>query len=140
MHLEFRTAYSPSKRGQGRSNSGVFPAGLPEIQVLDTFGLEGTKHECGSFYGKAAPRVNMCLPPLAWQTYDVIHTPARRDDSGKVIERPRCTIKHNGVVIHKGFEIKGGQGHLSLQHHGETGLAYRNIWVLAAVKEHHSDA
>ncbi|MEM7232771.1 MAG: hypothetical protein AAF517_11375, partial [Planctomycetota bacterium] len=41
LHIEFRTAFYPFHRGQGRSNSGIFPAGMPEIQVLDTFGLDG---------------------------------------------------------------------------------------------------
>src|SRR5262249_9639009 len=93
LHLEFRTSYQPKATGQGRGNSGVYILGR-EIQVLDSFGLTGAKNECGAFYGSAAPAVNMCLPPLTWQTYDV---EVRPDDKGDL----RATVWHNGVKVHE---------------------------------------
>lgn len=48
--------------------------------------------------------------------------------AGQAAGPPRCTVEHNGVVIHENFEVKGGGG-LMLQHHTENGLAFRNIWV-----------
>jgi hypothetical protein len=126
LHLEFRTIFKPRAMGQGRSNSGIYISGLPEIQVLDSFGLAGLKNECGAFYGRAAPRVNACLPPLTWQTIDVTLAAA----GGAAPAAPaRATVSHNGVVVLEEAEVKGGGGGLMLQHHTENGLAFRNIWV-----------
>jgi len=101
LHLEFRTPYKPYARGQRRGNSGVYHQGRYETQVLDSFGLEGQANECGGIYGIAAPRLNMCLPPLSWQTFDVDFTAARFDPNGTRIEHAKITVRHNGVVIHQ---------------------------------------
>jgi hypothetical protein len=139
LHLEFRLPFMPKARGQGRANSGVYIDGRYEVQVLDSFGLEGRDNECGGIYSISAPAVNMCLPPLVWQTYDIDFTAARYDDSGKKIKNARATIRHNGVVIHDDRELtKGtpgklpegpGAGPLYFQDHGNP-VVYRNIWVL----------
>ncbi len=127
LHLEFRLCYQPYARGQGRSNSGVYLAGGSEVQVLDSFGLEGRNNECGGFYSKREPDVNMCFPPLAWQTYDIEVTLPSADAKDA---KPVATVKHNGVVIHKDFPIDfKGNGHLHLQDHGNP-VAYRNIWIV----------
>jgi hypothetical protein len=41
LHIEFRTPFKPYARGQERGNSGVYVQNRYEVQVLDSFGLEG---------------------------------------------------------------------------------------------------
>src|SRR5262249_6065237 len=115
--------FMPKARGQGRGNSGVFVHGV-EIQVLDSFGLEGKKDECGAFYGKQAPGVNMCLPPLSWQTYDV----EVKEADGKIV----ASVWHNGVKVHDAFPLKAGPAKpasIDLQNHGDP-VVFRNIWFV----------
>lgn len=125
-HFEFRTPFQPQAGGQGRGNSGVYILGK-EIQVLDSFGLTGEKNECGAFYGYQKPAVNMCLPPLTWQTYDVEIKP---DDKGALL----ATVRHNGVKVHEDFKIADAGARpqpINLQNHGNP-VAYCNIWVVPA--------
>jgi hypothetical protein len=139
LHVEFRTPFVPKARGQARGNSGVYAQARYEIQVLDSFGLEGENNECGGIYSIAKPEVNMCFPPLTWQTYDIDFTAARYDDAGKKTKNARITIKHNGVTIHDNIELaKGtpgkepegpGPGGVYLQGHGNP-VVYKNIWVV----------
>ena len=103
-HIEVMTTYEPFDRGQGRSNSGVYHQGRFETQVLDSFGLEGRMNEFGGIYSIAAPRLNMCFPPLRWQTYDVDFTAAKFKD-GKKTKNAFITVRHNGVVIHENQEL-----------------------------------
>jgi hypothetical protein len=140
--VEFRIPFQPEDSGQGRGNSGLYLQGRYEVQMLDSFGLEGKDNECGGIYSVAPPSVNMALPPLAWQTYDVDYTAAKYDDAGKLTSNPRVTVKHNGVVIHDNIELPGQRnttaapvaagpapGPVFLQNHGNP-VRYRNIWVV----------
>ena len=140
LHLEFRTPFMPQARGQGRGNSGVYYQGRYETQVLDSFGLEGKDNECGGIYSISAPSINMCLPPLAWQTYDVNFTAARWDAQGKKTAPAKLTVRLNGVVVQQNVEAPKTTtaapmpetpepGPIYLQDHGNP-VRYRNIWVL----------
>lgn len=139
LHLEFRTPFMPLSTGQARGNSGMYLIDRYEVQVLDSFGLEGENNECGGLYSLERPRVNMCLPPLAWQTYDVEFTSPRFNDAGEKTANARITLRHNGVLIYDDFEIPaltpGGApaeapgGPLMLQDHGNP-VHFRNIWVV----------
>ncbi len=140
MHVEFMLPCRPNARGQGRGNSGFYQIDHYEVQVLDSFGLEGLNNECGGIYSKKACDVNMCYPPLTWQTYDVDFTNAVTDENGKKIKNARITLRHNGVVIHDDYEIsgktggsrgdpEGTRGPIKLQGHGNP-LQYRNVWIV----------
>lgn len=147
LHLEFRTPFMPKAKGQARGNSGVYLQDRYEVQVLDSFGLEGLDNECGGIYSFKAPTDNMCYPPLAWQTYDVDFTAARYDGDEKVKDA-MVTVTHNGVVIHEDLELPnespGRQGEgadpagIYLQNHGNP-VVYRNIWVVEKEGEKESE-
>lgn len=140
LHLEFRLPFMPTARGQARANSGVYLHDQYEIQILDSYGLEGLDNECGGIYQIARPRINMCAPPLQWQTYDIEFSAARFDSEGKKVRNAILTCRHNGVTIHDKLEIPrptGGAlrsdekepGGIYLQDHGNP-MQFRNIWIV----------
>ncbi|EAQ77247.1 3-keto-disaccharide hydrolase [Blastopirellula marina] len=140
IHIEFLLPFMPEDSGQARGNSGLYLQGRYEVQMLDSFGLSGEDNECGGLYTLKKPDVNMCYPPLRWQTYDIDFTAAKYED-GKVKTPPRVTVKHNGVLIHDKVELPADKntraapvqagpepGPVYLQNHGNP-VRYRNIWV-----------
>lgn len=130
LHVEFMSPFQPGARSQGRGNSGVFPPGGREVQVLDSFGLVGKPNECGGIYKSHSPRVNMCLPPLSWQTYDITYHPAKPAADGKKGEQAYYEVVHNGVTIHEKMKLGGSRkGPLSVQDHGNP-VSYRNVWIV----------
>jgi hypothetical protein len=139
LHVEFLLPFRPTARGQERGNSGVYMQDRYEIQVLDSFGLQGLNNECGGIYSKTAPSLNMCFPPLQWQTYDIDFEAAKFDPAGKKTKNAIVTVRHNGVIIHYRQEIDGPTpagipetpegGPIQLQGHGNP-VFYQNIWVV----------
>ena len=138
IHIEFQLPYMPKARGQGRGNSGIYLQGRYEVQMLDSFGLTGKDNECGGVYTIRKPDVNMCYPPLQWQTYD-IEFHAAKFEGDKKIKNAWMIVKHNGVTIHEKVELpnkttaapnnEGPEpGFVYLQNHGNP-VRYRNIWV-----------
>ncbi|MFK7820505.1 MAG: DUF1080 domain-containing protein [Planctomycetaceae bacterium] len=139
LHLEFRLPYMPNSKGQKRGNSGVYIQSRYEVQILDSFGLPGVKNECGALYRYKAPDVNMCLPPLSWQTYDITFYSPRFDVNGNKYQNARITVLHNGYPVHNNFSIerKTGAGKkegpelllTKLQNHSDP-VRFRNIWMV----------
>jgi hypothetical protein len=140
MHLEFRTPFMPTARDQARGNSGVYIQRRYEVQILDSFGLDGAFNEAGALYRQTPPDINMAFPPLTWQTYDIWFTPPRFAEDGKTkTANARITVLHNGVPVHWHREITaktgGGQQEgtqplpIQLQDHGNP-VMFRNIWIV----------
>jgi hypothetical protein len=139
LHVEFCLPFMPEARDQRRGNSGVYLQGRYEVQVLDSFGLKESDTGCGAIYSLCAPDQNMCLPPGAWQTYDVDFTAAQYQD-GKPVEDPIITVRQNGVPIvrkaslpqaTRGAKVAVGEepGPIYLEDHGSP-VRYRNIWFV----------
>ncbi len=139
-HLEFRVPFMPYARGQGRGNNGYFCQGRYQVQILDSFGMELGKGECGAIYGLAAPGINVCFPPLSWQTFDVDFT-AAVFEGGKKVKNARMTVYHNGVLVHDDLEIPATSSGASIKQEGpqpgpvfvqrhKAPLRFRNIWVV----------
>jgi len=139
LHLEFYLPYKPTAHEQERANSGIYIQDRYEVQVLDSFGLPGEFNECGALYRQVKPLVNMCFPPLTWQTYDIDFQAARFDESGKKTKPAVVTVRQNGVLVQDHTELKdktgGGQkegpqpGPIQLQGHNNP-VFYRNIWII----------
>ena len=140
LHVEFRTPFRPGARGQGRGNSGVYVQDRYEVQVLDSFGLKGESNECGAIYTISKPLVNMCLPPLSWQTYDIEFEAAKWDNDGRKTQNAVMTVRHNGVLVQDHVEVPKATNAagrpeapepapIQLQNHGNP-VFFKNIWIV----------
>jgi Domain of Unknown Function (DUF1080) len=144
LHLEFRIPFLPDAVGQARGNSGIYFQNRYELQILDSFGifpadtLEASR-QCGAIWEHRRPLVNMSLPPMQWQTYDIEFKAARFAADGTTrISQARITVRHNGVVIHDDYALLAPTllglpegptpGPHRLQWHGQN-VVYRNIWL-----------
>jgi hypothetical protein len=144
LHVEFQCSYMPDARGQARSNSGVYLQSRYEIQILDSFALTGLSNECGGIYKFRRPDVNMCLPPLIWQTYDIDFRDARFDVAGMKTEDAMVNVWQNGYPIHEQIAISHPTGHgkpespnllpIVFQQHGNP-VRFRNIWLVVNTKD-----
>jgi len=147
IHAEWKTPDQPNPplNPQYHGNSGVFPMGLYEIQILDSYKTEtypdGT---AGAIYGQTPPLVNPTRPPGVWQCYDIIfHRP---HFSGQTVSQPaRVTVLFDGVLVQDntvliGATVHGAVAHytphpselpLALQDHGnpDSHVSFRNIWI-----------
>ncbi|MEM7475082.1 MAG: family 16 glycoside hydrolase [Planctomycetota bacterium] len=139
MHVEFRLPYMPNSDGQKRGNSGCYLQSRYEVQVLDSFAQVPVFNGCSALYRFKAPDLNMCYPPLQWQTYDIHFTSPRWGANGKKLRNGRITVWQNGVKTHDDVELpnKTGAGKPEepnllphrFQNHSDP-VRYRNIWVI----------
>ena len=160
LYLEFLIPLKPEPPlgHPHRGNSGVFALGAYEIQIADTFGLDPEPAAwrdipllkpvdtwCGSVYGIQAAEVNMCLPPLRWQSMELDFTAARfrgEGDDKQKLSPAVITVIHNGVKIIDQLSLPEGtgggpsgpraevaEGPIVLQNHGNPNL-FRNIWIV----------
>jgi len=143
LHLEFATPAEVKGAGQGRGNSGVFLAGVFEIQVLDSF--ENPTYADGqaaALYGQHPPLVNASRPPGEWQSYDIVFIAPRVAPDGTLSAPATVTVFHNGLLVHHARPFWGPTAHkkilpyapstvrgpLRLQDHGNP-VRFRNIWL-----------
>lgn len=139
IHLEFKTPYQPYEHEQKRGNSGLYILSRYEIQILDSFGLTPKYNHCGSLYKTKSPDVNMCLPPLSWQTYDIVFKSPQFDSNANKTVDANISVWHNGICIHRNLAIpnKTGAGKpeapfplpIKLQDHHNP-VRFRNIWII----------
>ena len=143
LHIEWRAPKKVIEDGQGRGNSGIFPMGLYEIQVLDSYENETYYNgQAGSIYKQYIPLVNACKPPGKWQTYDIIFTAPVFNPDESLRTPAYVTVHHNGVLIQNHVELKGPTVYrgspkyhfheeklpIMLQNHANP-VMYRNIWI-----------
>jgi hypothetical protein len=143
VHVEWATPAPPRAEGQARGNSGVFLMSHYEIQVLDSYRNDTyADGQAGALYGQQPPLVNVCRPPGAWQSYDIVFRRPRFAPDGAVLEPARVTMFHNGVLVHDHAAFAGRTAHATraryevhadrlpivLQDHGDP-VRFRNIWV-----------
>ena len=147
IHVEFREPEQPHPpvNPQYWGNSGVFPMGLYEVQILDNYKNETYPDGMvGSIYSQFPPRMNAARPAGVWQCYDIVfHAPRF---SGNTVTTPaRMTVTLNGVLVQDNVALIGATVHgkvgsyaphaaelpLALQDHGnpDSHVSFRNIWV-----------
>ena len=136
VHAEF----CEPKKGHG--NSGVGLQGRYEIQILNSYGKQPEKHECGAFYSQTPPKVIASKPAGQWQTFDIFFRAPRFDAGGKLVEKARATVYQNGVLIHEDEEFQGPTGIQYEQYKGEAPkgpvvlqgdhdtVQFRNVWIV----------
>ncbi|TWT80931.1 Histone H1-like nucleoprotein HC2 [Planctomycetes bacterium CA13] len=139
LHVEFMLPYMPEADGQSRGNSGIYLQSRYECQILDSFGTLPVFNGLGALYRFRTPDLNMCLPPLVWQTYDIQFTAARWAADQTKIRGAHVTSWVNGVKVQDNIEVPSqtGSGKVEeptllptlIQDHGDP-VRFRNVWVV----------
>lgn len=147
IHVEFKLPAQPNPpvNPQRRGNSGVFPMGLYELQILDSYSTDTYPDGMvGSIYSQSPPLANAARPDGTWQCYDIVFRAPHF--SGETVTSPaRMTAMLNGVLVQDNTALIGATIHgkvgtykphaaelpLTLQDHGniESLVSFRNIWV-----------
>jgi hypothetical protein len=97
LHVEFATPAEVKGNSQERGNSGVFLAGVFEIQVLDSFDNPTyADGQAAAMYGQFPPLVNASRKPGEWQSYDISFS-APKFNGTALVAPAIVTVFHNGV-------------------------------------------
>ncbi len=142
IHVEYMGPAHFDAPWYNQGNNGVFLMGLYEIQIFDSRNIKiYPDGMAGAIYGQTPPLVNACRAPGQWQSFDIVLT-APVLDGEKLVQPPRVTVFHNGVLVQLNEEIHGGTGHAALPHPEPKRTAgplvlgghncpvrFRNIWV-----------
>jgi hypothetical protein len=143
LHAEWMAPDPPHGEDQDRGNSGIFPMGFYEIQVLDSYKNDTYPDgQASALYGQYPPLVNATRPPGQWQAYDIVFHGPRFDQGGKLLRKAQVTVFLNGVLTQDNVELTGPTTHkqrppykmhperlpLELQDHSHP-VRYRNIWL-----------
>jgi hypothetical protein len=141
LHIEWAAPKDVKGDSQGRGNSGIFPMGLFEVQVLDNFNnptyADGF---AASVYGVNPPAVNPLRAPGEFQIVDIVfRRPVYKGD--KCLDPGYVTVFVNGVLVQDHTQLEGQTGHmgrskpgpladkwaLKFQDHGNP-VRFRNVW------------
>lgn len=143
LHIEWRVPAQLEGKDQQRGNSGIFLQARYEVQILDSYeNPTYVNGQAASIYKQYPPLVNASRKPGEWQSYDIIFTAPRFDDTGKLLIPAYMTVFHNGVLVQNHAELKGSTAWIGspeynkhplkepimLQHHGSP-VSFRNIWI-----------
>jgi hypothetical protein len=145
LHIEWATPeYKASSHPYDRGNSGIYLMQIYELQIFDSYPEANIYADgmAGAIYGQYPPLVNASLPPLVWQTFDVVFLKPLFDEQGSLKRPAILTVFHNGILIHHNQALTGPTAHearpdyqvhadklpLVLQAHGNP-VRFRNIWI-----------
>ena len=141
LHVEWAAPAKVQGESQGRGNSGIFPIGHFEVQVLDNYNnpTYADGFAC-SVYSVNPPMANALRPPGEFQAVDITYHRQIYTD-GKCTQEGWVTVYCNGILVQDRTQLEGGTGHmgrskpgpwpekgpLKLQDHGNP-VRFRNIW------------
>jgi len=143
LHLEWQAPERPEDDVMNRGNNGVMLMGVFEIQIYESYNTKiYPDGQAAAIYSQTPPMVNACGKPGEWQSYDITFFAPLYTD-GKLTQRARVTMFHNGVLVHHNQEIYGTTSHrrlpgdypagktaspLSLAGH-RSPVRFRNLWL-----------
>jgi len=145
LHVEWATPdFNPASHAYDRGNSGIYFMQTYELQIFDSY-PEANIYADGmaaSIYGQYPPLVNPSLPPLEWQTFDIVFLRPVFDNQGNLKSPAILTVFQNGILVHHYQALTGPTAHkdrpkykahadklpLIIQGHGNP-VRFRNIWI-----------
>lgn len=142
LYVEWASPPKVTADGQNRGNTGIFIMDRYELQVLDSFDNPTYPDgQAAAVYGQYPPLVNASRRPGESQSYNIVFSAPRFDDTGTLLAPARMTVIHNGVLVQNNVELTGPTGHFKrpeYEAHGKgpirlqdhfTSPRFRQIWV-----------